>query len=53
MLLSQQRTIYLVNPYLVTFEEACSPDSMIVPEAATTVLRTSDDGRDGRSKHVQ
>ena len=24
-----------------------------VPEAATTVLRTPDDGRDGRPKHVE
>ena len=24
-----------------------------VPEAATTVLRTHDDGRDGRPKHVE
>ena len=24
-----------------------------VPEAATTVLRTPDDGRDGRLKHVE
>jgi len=34
-------------------EQACSPDSMSVPEAATTVLCTPDDGRDGRLKHVE
>ena len=39
--------------YLVTFEEARSPDSMIcTKEAATTVLCTPDDGRDGRLGHV-
>ena len=42
------------SPYLVTFEEACSPDSVrSVPEAATTVLCTPDDGRDGHPKHVE
>ena len=40
------------SPYLVMFVEACSPDSMIIPEAATIVLCTPDDGRDGRPKHV-
>jgi len=34
-------------------EQACSPDNMSVPEAATTVLCTPDDGRDGRPKHVE
>jgi hypothetical protein len=42
-----------INPYLVTFEETCSPDCISVPQAATTVLCTPDDGRDGRPKHVE
>ena len=42
------------SPYLVTFEEACSPDSTTcTPEAATAVLCTPDDGCDGRPKQVQ
>jgi len=38
---------------MVTFEEACSPDSMTVPEAANTALCTPDDGHDGRPKYVE
>jgi len=41
------------SPYLVTFEEARFPDSMICTKDATTVLCTPDDGRDGRLKHVE
>jgi len=44
-----------------TIWETCSPNSMIcapqivwsVPEVATTVLCTPDDGRDGRPKYVE
>ena len=41
------------TPYLVTFEEACSRIVQSVPEAATTVLCTPDDGRDRGPKHVE
>ena len=41
---------FFKRPYLVTSEEARSPD---VPEPATTVLCTPDDGRDGRLKHEE
>ena len=44
---------FFTRGHVVAFEEACFPDSMIVPEAATTVLCTPDDGRDGRPKHVE
>jgi len=40
---------FFKRPYLVTFEQACSP----VPQAAPAVLCTPDDGLDGRPKHVE
>jgi len=39
--------------YLATFEEACPHVVWSVPEAATTVLCTPDDGRDVSPKQVQ
>jgi len=47
---------FLKRDHVVTFEEACSPDSMICTRGcnyATKVLCTPDDGRDGRPKHVE
>ena len=37
----------------VTFEEACSPDSMICTSGCNYSLCTPDDGREGRPKHVE
>ena len=40
--------------YLVTFEEACSPDSMICTRGCNySFMFTPDDGCDGRPKHVE
>ena len=39
------------SPYLVTFEEACFPDSMISTRGCN--YSTPDDGCDGRPKHVE
>ena len=49
---SEKQASANVTKYLVTFAEACSPDS-VVPEAATTVLCTHDVGRHRRPKHVE
>ena len=41
-----------MSPYLVTCEEACSPDSMICTRGCNYILCTADERRDGRPKHV-
>ena len=40
-------------PYLVTFEEARSPDCMICTRGCNYSFMYPDDGHDGRPKHVE
>ena len=53
--MQQQADIYLLLNYSICFGRPSRPSSGVhetVPEAATTVLYTPDDGRDERPKHV-
>jgi len=42
-----------IRTYLATSEKLAPQRVRSVPESATTVLYTADDGRDGRLKHVK
>jgi hypothetical protein len=44
---------FFKRDHVVTFEEACSPDSMICTRGCSYSFMYPDDGRDGSPKHVE